>query len=462
MFFLAILIFVVSPLLISCPQAAQAEEPEVNESEVEYWAVIAGVSDYRVVSFHIDYTDSGAIDLAEQLSSIWGESHVQSFINTEASKDNINDAICQWLDSNEDENDVVLFYFAGHGFFENLVPYDGTSHDVSTMISCWELNKWLDNLESNNVAVILEACESGSFISDLSKSGRVILTSSTQSQSSWVVDFIDHCVFTHFILEALDEYEEADSNGDHEISVEEMFTYTNPKTTDYMEDLEETQTPVMDDQHEGDLGLFYVGVYDMSQHLASIVIDGIEYTKDEMPVTLKYTPWSVHSCEVPLEVNVSSGTRYQFTYWSDGNTSPARYINCGGEYTANYMKMYYLGIESEYGSPNGDGWYYVGTNASISVPASDGVIVRKVFTGWSGDINSSSPEISVYMDGPITAIAGWRNDYSQLYMLVAGIAAIIALGVSFFVRRKRKIEPMITPTDVALPSVQQDDSITPQ
>jgi hypothetical protein len=436
----SVLIFAFSPLLTNLPQLVQAEEAEADGSAVEYWAVIVGVSDYQTASLHVKYTDSGAVELAEQLLAIWGKSHVQLLTNTLASKDNVHNAICQWLERNAGENDVVLFYFAGHGFFRNLVPYDGQRTDVETMISSWELNKWFDSLNSNNIIIILDACSSGSFIADLSKNGRIILTSSTLSQSSWSIDSIEHCVFTHFILESLNESEEADSNGDYGISAEEVFTYSDPKTTSYMEDLDEIQTPLMDDQYEGDLGIFKFDIFDVNINSIPLLIDGVEYQSNELPVTFKWLPDSIHQCEALPFVNCAVGTRYGFVSWNDGNASPTREVSIGGEYTANYLTQYYLTVESNYSNPIGEGWYYTGTNASISIPSPTGSIIRRVCIGWSGDINSSTPETTLSMDRPMTVIANWRKDYSQLYILIAGIVMMIALGVFFLVKKRRSIK----------------------
>ena len=111
---LAIISLAVSPLFVKCPQAVQAEEPDANESDVEYWAVIVDIWDYSM-----DFMDLGELDNAEdlyaRLAPLWGEDHIRVLVNEDASKENIEDAVCSWLYQNVDANDVAVFYYAGHG-----------------------------------------------------------------------------------------------------------------------------------------------------------------------------------------------------------------------------------------------------------------------------------------------------------------------------------------------------------
>jgi hypothetical protein len=125
-----------------------------------------------------------------------------------------------------------------------------------------------------------------------------------------------------------------------------------------------------------------------------------------------------------------------------------------------------LDIESEYGDPQGEGWYEKDAMVNVSISSPLGIIVRDAFTGWSGDINTSDLEATVSMNTPKRIVATWHKDYSQLYILIGGVIAalfvIAAPGVFFFVRRRRKIRLITTPTEFALPSVQQDQYISPQ
>ena len=54
-----------------------------------------------------------------------------------------------------------------------------------------------------------------------------------------------------------------------------------------------------------------------------------------------------------------------------------------------------------------------------------GTIVRKVFTGWSGDSSADTAAASLTVDGAKSVTANWRTDYTQLYMIAGGLAALL-------------------------------------
>ncbi|MBS7629246.1 hypothetical protein KEJ23_04650, partial [Candidatus Bathyarchaeota archaeon] len=50
---------------------------------------------------------------------------------------------------------------------------------------------------------------------------------------------------------------------------------------------------------------------------------------------------------------------------------------------------------------------------------------RRVFQGWSGDVPSESNIVNVYVDGPKTLVATWREDHTMPYVVVALIGMTI-------------------------------------
>jgi uncharacterized repeat protein (TIGR02543 family) len=101
-------------------------------------------------------------------------------------------------------------------------------------------------------------------------------------------------------------------------------------------------------------------------------------------------------------------------------------------------ERYYLTVVSDYGDPQGEGWYDSGSTASFSVTSPVGTIVRHSFTGWSGDSNANTPTATILMDESKTVIANWRTDYTYLYALIGGAAgsAGIALAIIIILRRR--------------------------
>lgn len=498
---------VLMPIQPSMP--VYAEEPEV-----EYWAVIVGISDYQYVS-DLSYCDSDARELSHQLSPFWGEDHIRLLTNDKATKANVEDAITDWLAISEDADDVVLIFFSGHGGWEFLEVYDSLTYSYENDIFGDELDSWLDVLDSEKIIVIIDSCVSGSWIRELKRKGRIILTACSPGEDAWDDYTLEHGVLSYYILEALGDFEATDANDNYEVSIEEIFEYARPRTTNYTEAKPVVQHPLISDNYEGELNLLMkvtAGVEpDMAEDINILSTIEKTYSPAELPVSFTWASASSHDFEAVSPVSGGNGIRYVFTSWDDGNTSASRTISQGGVYTANYKTQYYLTIESAYGDPEGQGWYDAGSTvtisvasieeattkhiftgwsgdltgtaptttltinsamavtanwrteylltvesaygdptgggwydsgslATISVTSPEGVIIRQVFTGWSGDFSATTPSASVIMDEPKAVIASWRTDYAQLYMLIGGVVVLVGV-ISFIVIRmlmKRK------------------------
>ncbi|PCN50159.1 hypothetical protein B6U99_05950 [Candidatus Geothermarchaeota archaeon ex4572_27] len=79
------------------------------------------------------------------------------------------------------------------------------------------------------------------------------------------------------------------------------------------------------------------------------------------------------------------------------------------------MLLYYLvEVSSPYGEVHGGGWYMEGSKATIYVedtvvPLGEGV--RAVFTGWGGDVSSTSPRVAITVDRDYKICANWKLQY---------------------------------------------------
>jgi len=97
-------------------------EVRAEDNPTEYWAVIVGVADYQYLEpaplfllnplkdYDLEYSDDDAIGVCNKLNSIWGSGHTKLLVDSWATKSAIQDAIIDWLDSREDENDVIIFF----------------------------------------------------------------------------------------------------------------------------------------------------------------------------------------------------------------------------------------------------------------------------------------------------------------------------------------------------------------
>jgi len=463
-----------------------------EEAEAECWSVIVGVPAQRLADkclidaegnaypLGVKYPDDSARDLYQELVSVWGKDHIKLLLNEEATKGGIYYAI-KWLADVSDTDDTVLFYFSGHGYLPpyghlsdlpiaEYVPRNNTPVYLCTYdcvffersffsdtqlryaISDTDLDSWLDMVDSEKVIIILETCFAGSFGKKLGNDGRVVLMSCQPDESSFEDPELKHGVFGHYILQAISNFEAADTNGDYEVSAEEIFDYAEPRTVDeivrpYANEpaIEGRQHPVLYDPHYWrELSLLMRVVFHADGHLPPdttvLTLDQKPYQSGELPASFTWAPGSVHDVDVPSKVDTEKGTRLVFVSWDDGDASVSRAISHGGEYVANYKTQYQLTIESAHGCPKGKGWYDSGSAATISVIPAEGTIVRQVFTGWSGDFTGTTAVESLVMDAPKAIKADWRTDYSRLYILVADIMVFVGAPVAgiTYVQRRRK------------------------
>lgn len=144
------------------------------------WALVIGISDYTNFGEEIGGDLPGAAEDARRMRDVlvarWGfeESHVRLVLNGEATRARIARELKEWLPSVAKENDLVVFYFAGHGsqmwdtsgdepdgLDETICPTDVLKGNTGADIPDDELNAWLGGLPTSNVVAILDNCHAG-------------------------------------------------------------------------------------------------------------------------------------------------------------------------------------------------------------------------------------------------------------------------------------------------------------
>jgi hypothetical protein len=387
-----------------------------QEDGPECWAVIIGITNYQNIT-NLMYAEDDARDLANQLKPIWGEDHIKLLTNSMATKEGIENAITDWLDSREDSDDTVLFFWSGRYYYDGyLIAHNAEQYGTNNCIYANELDTWLGSLESDKIVAM--GIPSRIFPDVLSETGRIILSPSAADENSWSTEDLGHGVFDYYILEALSEFEETDSDNNYELTVEEIFDYAETRTTDYTASYSgiNTQHPQIADRYSGELSLLIKVTADaeigITQETDVLSIDGKEYSSRDLPESFIWSPGSHHEFEAMSPIPDGNEIRYVFNSWDDGNSSISRTISTGGVFSANYKDQYYLHVNSDYGQPEGEDWYDSGSTAGISVntPVEDAGI-KYVFNGWSGDYSGDTASASVLMDKPKTVSADWRTEY---------------------------------------------------
>ncbi|AII61358.1 InlB B-repeat-containing protein [Dehalococcoides mccartyi] len=383
------------------------QTPVLAVSSHEYWAVVVGISDYQKITDVIGLAN-GAQKFANSLKQAWGDDHVVLLTDSKADKYSIKSAL-DWMKDKEDDNDTVIFFFAGHGDSHSYIaPYD--AYYASDWISSQELSNWLSPMESHYQAIILESCYSASFATDLSQTGRIVLYSSLATEVSWADG--DSGLFSGYINDGLSYVPNADINGDNIITLEELFYYAQPLTTYESQLASSLQHPLLSDGIGGELSLIGKLILSTSVPITGnynyLIVDGKTYSLSY--TQFNFTPGTTHEITA-LNVEILQGIRYLFKNWADGNTSASRSFISGANLQAVYSRQYLLTIDSPAGTVTGAGWYDQNTFASLSAPNIEDGGIRYTFTGWSGDISGSLASTRLVMDKPKTIKANYNTEY---------------------------------------------------
>jgi hypothetical protein len=248
-----IILLILGSLFFVNVEATNSNFKNINihsgDGYINYWAVFIVVGGGQGYRHHAIWGLRSANALKNVLlNQGWQESNIMFLFEEQATTDAIFNTF-QWLnESGEDEDDVILFLFQGHGYniSEDLLPIDepdgkdecyfpwdsdanGWSWD--TYIIDDELGAKFDGLKSKNIIGIFETCHSGGWIdgsSDLSDSGRVILTSCAVNEASAPIISRMRWLFPHYIIQGLKG--RADKNSDEFVSTEEAFNYAKVPT----------------------------------------------------------------------------------------------------------------------------------------------------------------------------------------------------------------------------------------
>ncbi len=138
--------------------------------------------------------------------------------------------------------DVTAYQIAS-AFDSTIVNWD---FDSAGEFWGHELDTYLDTLPCLNQFYFFDSCMSGGLIDSLAQRGRTILTACRDEESSWETSTLGHGIFTYYLLHVFDKSAGQyihDLNGDKQISVVEMFNWTEPNTITKSTQLGEVQHP---------------------------------------------------------------------------------------------------------------------------------------------------------------------------------------------------------------------------
>ena len=204
----------------------------------EFYALIIGIEEFAdYPTPDQEWIDESSTDFYNRLliSENWKEENIKFLQNENATKENIQKAIVDWLDDKENESDTVLICWNGHGWKTKLkdrrhgnayvLTYNISDHYFGDdKISDKELDSWIDELDSKHITIILDHCFSGRMFA-LRQLGRTILAAGGKylfCPANWS-DYLQSSIFTYYLLEGLEGV--ADLNNDGWVTARELFRY---------------------------------------------------------------------------------------------------------------------------------------------------------------------------------------------------------------------------------------------
>lgn len=217
------------------------------------WAVVVGVADYANFP-KLTYTIDDARKIYAFLRSPEGgaipQSNIKLLLDSDATKDNILNTTFE-LFQQADSNDIIIFYFAGHGIDGAFVPYDYDNTPATLLYHNTLNSDFLDSKAKFKIC-IADACHSGSYATAYNdqeqnlvaatrsvrdkikqhyksfeniKGGLAMIASSAAEEVSLEATKLKQGVFSYFFILGLKG--QADSNENGIITVTELFDYVN-------------------------------------------------------------------------------------------------------------------------------------------------------------------------------------------------------------------------------------------
>lgn len=345
------------------------------------WAILVGVSQYEYIG-DLDFPGNDVEDMRSVLVNRCGipSSHVFACKDSEATKSGIQNAISQ-VSSRSGSDDLVIFFFSGHGipsgylpdsgtldeldgYEETLCPYDALPDSFSNDITDDEFQAWISAVPSKNTVCIIDTCGSGGmtksaargnltrgpfltpstkitredgFARDLTRdiSGRkyLVLMSADDDEVSYEFEALQNGLFSYYLAEGITKTS-ANADLDPWISFEEAFAYARTGTTRY----ESSQHPQITDGNQGEEVEIYPLASSPTPTPTETTIIPTPTSTQSVGVLLADFSASITSGAAPLTVQFQDASKGDPAAWIwdiDGDSFPDySEKNCEHTYTA--------------------------------------------------------------------------------------------------------------------------------
>ncbi|MCB9187827.1 MAG: caspase family protein [Flavobacteriales bacterium] len=257
-----------------------------------------GVSEYMDSTFNLGYAAKDAKDVSSVFTQLENFDTVSNFtlLNEDVTSEALSE-IQEYLDR-ATINDIVVIYVAGHGLLDENFDYYYAVHDVDfnhPATKGWSYDlfeKLISQSKANKKLLLFDTCHGGEIdkeelalneteqtedgdvafrasktfnylaqptnASELSKSffgdfrkgvGATVIASSGGAEYAAESDIYKNGIFTYFLRKGLTA-NEADLNGDHQITVNELRIYLNEEVRKATNGKQNPGTRIVNDKHE--------------------------------------------------------------------------------------------------------------------------------------------------------------------------------------------------------------------
>jgi Caspase domain len=221
------------------------------------WAVVIGIQEYQGRTHPTLGGEGDAAAFMEALTNAhWPADHVVELVDGQATAGNIRAAM-QWLVQHSAPNTLTIFHYSGHVCIQSTGPC-GANHMYlwsvdNQFISDDELGNNLRNLQGS-AWVDIAGCEAAAFDKGISNGQRLFTGSSQANEKSYEHPDWHESVWTGLAIDQGMLQGQADTNGDHKVTVMEAVNWAKPRATDTTQGQDRgPQHPVINGGHDMDL-----------------------------------------------------------------------------------------------------------------------------------------------------------------------------------------------------------------
>jgi WD40 repeat protein len=236
-----------------------------ESSNSDLYIFTIGINNYKNTNYQLNYAVKDAKDFSHSINQkaeeLFDHVYVNELYNDKATKTSIIEQF-KTLQTQIDAEDVLVFYYAGHGVMSQninpdfyLVTYALTNLYGSQAlldkegVSATELLAFSKNIKAQKQLFILDACHSGGAINTIASrgasrekaiaqlarnTGTFFLTASQDAQYANESGDLKHGLFTYALLEVLTGKDTA-SSTDGKITINEIKTYVDERVPELSE-----------------------------------------------------------------------------------------------------------------------------------------------------------------------------------------------------------------------------------